>query len=170
MAIEFTLENVLAVVIALITLNLLFIGFYIVSVLREVKKTVHRAGVVIDEVDQTVKDGIEKAKAMNAPLQALATTATAFGGIIKTGDAIRKATQSILGGGQPSLDAGSVTETEAKSNALVQVEMEKPRVKSVKITEKPLNIEKEIRSEDIEVKFEADKKKIYRKPRFFKKK
>jgi hypothetical protein len=163
MAIEFTLENVLAVVIALITLNLLFIGFYIVSVLREVKKTVHRAGAVIDEVDQTVKDGIEKAKAMNAPLQALATTATAFGGIIKTGDAIRKATQSILGGGTPA-------EIEGRGEVVAQVEIEKPKVKSMKITEKTLNIEKEIEPEDVEVKIEAEKKKIYRKPRFFKKK
>ncbi|MDA1061190.1 MAG: hypothetical protein O3B47_05370 [bacterium] len=92
----FNLETVLAVVISLITLNLLFIGFYIASVLREVKKTVRKAGEVIDEVDQTVKDGIEKVSAMEKPLQALAMTTAAFGGIIKTAGAIRTATQSIM--------------------------------------------------------------------------
>lgn len=97
MPIEFTLETVLAVVISLVTLNLLFIGFYIISVLRAVKKTVNRAGEVIEEVDKTVKDGIEKAHAMEKPMQALATTAAAFGGIIKGSDVIRKATNSILG-------------------------------------------------------------------------
>lgn len=171
MAFEFSLENVLAIVIALITVNLLFIGFYIVSVLREVKKTVHRAGVVIDEVDKTVKDGLEKAKAMNAPLQALATTATAFGGIMKTGDVIRKATQSILGGGgseQPAV----VVNGDSKTTAVVEVKMEEPKIKSVKITDKPLAIKNEKKSEDYdvpEINIEADKKRVYRKPRFFKK-
>ncbi len=95
--INFNLETVLIVVISLITLNLLFIGFYIASVLREVKKTIRKAGDVIDEVDQTVKDGIEKVSAMEKPLQALAMTTAAFGGIIKTAGAIRNATQTIMG-------------------------------------------------------------------------
>lgn len=95
----FNLEMVLAIVISLITLNLLFIGFYIASVLREVKKTVRKAGDVIDEVDQTVKDGIDKVTAMEKPLQALAMTTAAFGGIIKTAGAIKNATQTIMGAG-----------------------------------------------------------------------
>jgi|SRR3989344_573878 len=95
--INFNLETVLVIVISLITLNLLFIGFYIASVLREVKKTIRKAGDVIDEVDQTVKDGIEKVSAMEKPLQALAMTTAAFGGIIKTAGAIRTATRSIMG-------------------------------------------------------------------------
>ena len=99
-SINFNLETVLAIVISLITLNLLFIGFYIASVLREVKKTVRKAGDVIDEVDQTVKDGIEKVGAMEKPLQALAMTTAAFGGIIKTAGAIRNATQTIMGAGE----------------------------------------------------------------------
>jgi len=93
---DLNLETVLAVVISLITLNLLFIGFYIVSVLREVKKTVQKAGGVIDEVDRTVKDGVEKVTAMERPLAALAATTAAFGGVIRTASAIRSATQSIL--------------------------------------------------------------------------
>lgn len=152
MPIELTLENVLAVVIGLITLNLLFIGFYIVSVLREVKKTVHRAGEVIDEVDKTVKDGVEKAKAMNKPLQALATTATAFGGIVKSGDAIRKATQSILGGNDDS---------EGKS-----VEVEKTTVKKKGGT---IEAKKEKKEMPLEIQSKTPKR-IYKKPRFFKKK
>lgn len=167
MAIEFTLENVLAVVIALITLNLLFIGFYIVSVLREVKKTVHRAGVVIDEVDKTVKDGIDKAKAMNAPLQALATTATAFGGIMKTGDAIRKATQSILGG--DSEDKVETKEVEVKET--VEIKTEEPASKPFRVKERPLSFDKDMKAEEFEVNIEveSEKKKSYKKPRFFKK-
>ena len=95
---QISLETVLAVVISLIALNLLFIGFYIVSVLRELKKTVQRAHSVIDDVDRTVKDGIEKVSAMERPLRALATTTAAFGGMIKGADVVRKATQSIMGG------------------------------------------------------------------------
>lgn len=100
----FNLEMVLAIVISLITLNLLFIGFYIASVLREVKKTIRKAGDVIDEVDQTVKDGIEKVSAMEKPLQALAMTTAAFGGIIKTAGAIKTATQTIMGASQEEGD------------------------------------------------------------------
>lgn len=112
--IEFTLENVLAVIIILITANLLFIGFYIISVLREVRNTVHKAGEVIDEVDKTVKDGIEKATAMQAPLQALATTASAFGGIIKSTGAIQRATQSILGSDEEEAEENSEETTKKK--------------------------------------------------------
>ena len=108
--INFNLETVLVIVISLITLNLLFIGFYIASVLREVKKTIRKAGDVIDEVDQTVKDGIEKVSAMEKPLQALAMTTAAFGGIIKTAGAIRTATQTIMGS-----NAEVVSETKTES-------------------------------------------------------
>ncbi len=165
--IEFTLETVLAIVIVLITANLLFIGFFIISVLREVKKTVTRAGTVIDEVDRSVKDGIEKAKAMNAPLQALATTATAFGGIMKTGDAIKKATQSILGGG--SSDEADVIEV-TPDVKVVEIKVEEPRAKPAKPAEKQFSIDTDdYQSEDYEVKIETDKKNTYKKPRFFKK-
>lgn len=90
-----TLQSVLIVIIILITINLLFVGFYIVMVLREVKKTVSKAGAVIDEVDRTVKDGIEKAEALEAPMQALAATTAALTGIIKGARVIGKATSSI---------------------------------------------------------------------------
>lgn len=114
-SINFNLETVLAVVISLITLNLLFIGFYIASVLREVKKTIRKAGDVIDEVDQTVKDGIEKVNAMEKPLQALAMTTAAFGGIIKTAGAIRSATQTIMGSGtEVDVDAKAETASAKK--------------------------------------------------------
>lgn len=126
--IEFTLENVLAIVIALITLNLLFIGFYIVSVLREVKKTVHRAGTIIDEVDRTVKDGIEKANAIQAPMQALASTAAAFGGIIKSTGAIRKATQSILGTNEADTESeNGLNEDESSSKNKKQGFFSRPK-------------------------------------------
>jgi hypothetical protein len=178
MAIEFSLETVLAVIIILITANLLFIGFYIISVLREVKKTVSRAGAVIDEVDKSVKDGVEKAKAINAPMQALATTTAALGGIMKTGEAIRKATQSILGGG--AITDGDVIEGE-QSKVVVEAKPEEVKPKETKVSEKPLKIEntptqvepsdkdKDFESDSYEVQIETDKKKMYRKPRFFKK-
>lgn len=91
------LELILAIVIILITINLLFVGFYIVLVLRDVRRTVNKAEGVIDEVDKTVNDGIEKANAMQAPLQALATTTAALAGVVKGTQVIRKATQSIMG-------------------------------------------------------------------------
>ena len=93
------LETVLAVIISLIALNLLFIGFYIISVLRDLKRTVNKAESVIGEVDRTVKDGIEKAQAMERPLRALATATAAVTGMVRGAGAIKKATQSIMSGG-----------------------------------------------------------------------
>lgn len=91
------LETVLAIVIVLITINLLFVGFYIVMVLRDVRRTVNKAENVIDEVDKSVVDGLEKASAMQAPLQALATTTAALAGVVKGTEIVRRATQSITG-------------------------------------------------------------------------
>ncbi len=91
------LETVLAIVIILITINLLFVGFYIVLVLKDVRRTVQKAEDVIEEVDRSVVDGIEKASAMQAPLQALATTTAALAGVVKGTELVRKATQSIAG-------------------------------------------------------------------------
>lgn len=91
------LETVLAIVIILITINLLIVGFYIILVLRDARRTVRKAESVIDEVDQSVKSGIEKAEALHVPLQALAVTTTALTGVIKGSNLIRKATQSIAG-------------------------------------------------------------------------
>ena len=91
------IETVLAIIITAIALNLIFIGFYIVGVLREVKNTVHKAGAMIDEVDQSVKDGIGKMTAMEKPLQAIATTSVALAGVIKGSGAVKRATESILG-------------------------------------------------------------------------
>ncbi len=90
------IETVLAVIITAIALNLIFIGFYIVGVLREVKKTVSKAGQIIDEVDQSVKDGVGKMTAMEKPLQAIATTSVALAGVIRGSGAVKKATESIL--------------------------------------------------------------------------
>lgn len=91
------LETVLAIVIILITINLLIVGFYIILVLKDARRTVRKAENVIDEVDQSVKSGIEKAEALHVPLQALAVTTTALTGVIKGSNLIRKATQSIAG-------------------------------------------------------------------------
>ena len=90
------LELVLSIVIILITINLLFVGGYITLVLRDVRKTVRKANAVIDDVDGSIKDGFEKAKAMEVPLQALATTATALTGIIKGSGIVRRKTETIL--------------------------------------------------------------------------
>jgi formate-dependent nitrite reductase membrane component NrfD len=92
------LESILAIVIVLITINLLFVGFYIVMVLKDVRRTVRKAENVISEVDRTVTDGIEKANAIQAPLQALAATTAALAGVVKGTEVVRRATQSIMGG------------------------------------------------------------------------
>lgn len=99
------LETVLAVVIALIAVNLIFIGFYIVKVLREISKTFEKARSMIEDVDQSVKDGIGKMAAIERPLQAIATTSVALAGVIKGGSAIRKATESILAASHPDKDS-----------------------------------------------------------------
>lgn len=90
-----SLEPVLIIIICLITLNLLFIGFYIVSVLRELKKTISKARQMIDDVDQSVKEGIDKVTAIERPLEALTTTANALAGFLKGADVVKKAAQSI---------------------------------------------------------------------------
>jgi hypothetical protein len=91
------LQTVLIIIIILITINLLFVGFYIVKVLRDVSKAVKRAHEVIDDVDQTVKDGIEKVKAMERPLEALSATTQALSGAVKSIGGVGKSAMSILG-------------------------------------------------------------------------
>lgn len=91
------LETILAIVISLITINLLLVGFYIVKVLREVLLTVRKAQEVMDEVDESIKDGVEKVKAMEKPLEAMAVTTAALSGVVKGAGVITKATRSILG-------------------------------------------------------------------------
>ncbi len=96
---QISLEAVLIIVIALITLNLLFIGFYILNVLRELKKTLSRARGMMEEVDRSVKTGMDKFIAIERPLEALSTTTNALAGFLKGADAIKKATQSIVNSG-----------------------------------------------------------------------
>jgi len=91
-----TLETVLIVVIVLISLNLLFIGFYIFTVLREVRKTVTKAKKIIDDVDETVKEEFSKISAVEKPLQALASIAAAVTGAVKAGGMIKRATTTIM--------------------------------------------------------------------------
>lgn len=85
-----TLETVLVVVIVLITLNLLLVGFYILKVLREAYKTIKKAQVVIDDVDVSIKDGVEKMKAMEKPLNAMAITSEAVTGVFKTAGLLKR--------------------------------------------------------------------------------
>lgn len=94
------LQTVLTVIIVLITINLIFVGFYIIKVLRDVSQVVKKASIVIDDVDKTVKDGIDKVKAMEKPLQAVATTTAAITsavGAVRNSNIFGKATRSILG-------------------------------------------------------------------------
>lgn len=109
------IETVLAVIITAIALNLIFIGFYIVGVLREVKNTVRKAGTIIDEVDQSVKDGVGKMTAMEKPLQAIATTSVALAGVIKGSGAIKKATESILAASNFQDDSENSSSSKSKS-------------------------------------------------------
>lgn len=109
------IETVLAVIITAIALNLIFIGFYIVGVLREVKNTVRKAGTIIDEVDQSVKDGVGKMTAMEKPLQAIATTSVALAGVIKGSGAIKKATESILSASNFQDDSENSSSSKSKS-------------------------------------------------------
>lgn len=92
---QITLESVLIIVIVLITLNLLFIGFYILSVLKELKRTLTRARGMMEEVDRSVKSGMDKFIAIERPLEALSTTTNALAGFLKGSNVIKKATQSM---------------------------------------------------------------------------
>lgn len=111
---QITLEGVLIIVIALITLNLLFIGFYILSVLRELKKTLTRARGMMEEVDRSVKTGMDKFIAIERPLEALSTTTNALAGFIKGAGVLKKTTQSILN----SSNASTANEIDAKDDEL----------------------------------------------------
>src|SRR3989344_9320847 len=92
-----TLQTILIAVLILVTLQLLFIGFYVITVLKELKKTVNTAQKVINDVDETVKGGLEKMVVMEKPLQALAAITAAVTGAVKAGGVIRRTTQSIIG-------------------------------------------------------------------------
>lgn len=97
---QIDLESILAIVITAITVNLIFIGVYIMKVLREISNTVQKAGKMIDDVDQSVQDGIGKVAAMEKPLQAIATTSVALAGVLKGTGIVQKATDSIISASQ----------------------------------------------------------------------
>ncbi len=101
------LETVLTIFIVLITINLLVVGFYIVLILRDVRRTVNKAENVIDDVDKTVKDGLEKAQAMEAPLAALASTTQALSGAVKGTGAIKRMTETIVGPKDSTFEASN---------------------------------------------------------------
>lgn len=117
---QINLETVLIVVIGLITLNLLFIGFYILSVLRELKRTLNRARGMMEEVDRSVKTGMDKFIAIERPLEALSTTTNALAGFLKGADAIKKATQSIVNSGVTASD--SIPSKKIEATVVVQDE------------------------------------------------
>ncbi len=105
---QISLETVLVAVIVLITLNLLFIGFYIINVLRELKRTISKAHEMIDDVDRSVKDGIDKVVSIEKPLQALTNTANAIAGFFKGADNIKKS----VGGTHDNKPAEAVSSIE----------------------------------------------------------
>ena len=94
--ISLNIETVLMFVIALITIQLLIVGIYIIMLLRDTRRTVGKAEKVIDDIDKSVKDGIEKASAMQAPLAALATTTTAVSNMMKGAGSLRDMTKSVI--------------------------------------------------------------------------
>lgn len=158
------LQTVLIVIIILITINLLFVGFYIVKVLRDVSKAVRRAHEVIDDVDQSVKDGIEKVKAMERPLEALSTTTQALSGAVKSIGGVGKSAMSILGDLRgrntvPHVDTDVSDNTLSTDNlSLSDDDLEKPKeVNSL------LGDSEEAAEENL-----AKKKRLL-KPRFFRK-
>lgn len=156
---QISLEGVLIVVIALITLNLLFIGFYILSVLRELKKTLTRARGMMEEVDRSVKTGMDKFIAIERPLEALSTTTNALAGFLKGAGAIKKATQSILNSGESGVKKTTATAVDAKVEAAASNDEESsmPTVK-IKTAETVIETEPVTPAE----------KKSHKKPKFFK--
>lgn len=107
---QIDLETILALVITAITLNLIFIGWYIMTVLKEIRKTIQKAGKMIDDVDQSVQDGVGKMVAMEKPLQAIATTSVALAGVLKGSGIVQRATDSILAASRNINSNGTSTE------------------------------------------------------------
>jgi hypothetical protein len=171
---QITLEGVLIIVIALITLNLLFIGFYILSVLRELKKTLTRARGMMEEVDRSVKTGMDKFIAIERPLEALSTTTNALAGFIKGAGMLKKTTQSILN------SSGASAEDEAEdmeSEIPLKPYRERPVVATKKATKTTVTVEEaeveplpELTEEELEQEMAKEKPVIVqpkRKPKFF---
>ena len=94
--ITITIETVLIFVIIIITLQLFIVGIYIILLLRDTRRTVLKAESVIDDIDKSVKDGIEKASAMQAPLAALATTTKALNGMMKGATSLKDMTKTVI--------------------------------------------------------------------------
>jgi uncharacterized protein YoxC len=160
---QISLESVLIVIIVLISLNLIFIGFYIVSVLRELRKTVVKARQIMEDVDRSVKDGVDKVISIERPLQALAATTNALAGLIKGAEIIKKATNSILWNNsnkQEPVDAEFATLDDLPVDQPKKEEQEESPFKMNAVKEEPL----------IEEKPQEDtaKKPVFRTPRFFK--
>ena len=186
---QITLESVLIIVIVLITLNLLFIGFYILNVLRELKKTLTRARGMMEEVDRSVKSGMDKFIAIERPLEALSSTTNALAGFLKGNSVIKKATQSILNstGNTPSavvdkpassFDLDESIEADLETEEVVSEPKQTPRPKvnmhksQAKIQPtRGAQTEDEFLAPDVSDLKEdspAPEKKASKKPRFFK--
>ncbi len=91
------LETILVIVIAIITIQLIVVGVYIIMLLRDTKRTVNKAEKVIDDINVSVKDGIDKATAMQAPLAALATTTNAINSMMKGATSLKDMTKTVMG-------------------------------------------------------------------------
>ncbi len=64
--------------------------------LRDTRRTVLKAEAVIDDIDKSVKSGIDKASAMQAPLAALATTTTALNGMMRGATSLKDMTKTVI--------------------------------------------------------------------------
>jgi hypothetical protein len=93
---EIDAETILSIFVAVVVVNIVFLTFYLLGVLKEIKNTVQKAGKVIDDVDRSVKDGLGRVTNMEKPLQALATTSVALAGVLRSTGIMKKATDSII--------------------------------------------------------------------------
>ena len=185
---QITLESVLIIVIVLITLNLLFIVFYILNVLRELKKTLTRARGMMEEVDRSVKSGMDKFIAIERPLEALSSTTNALAGFLKGNSVIKKATQSILNStgntsstvvDQPatSFDLEESIEADFETEEMISEPKHAPKPKVTHKSQSKVQPTRGAQTEDeflapdvsdLKEDSPAPEKKASKKPRFFK--
>ena len=90
------LQIVLIVIIALLTINLIYIGFLVARVLKKAMSVLDRALEAVNNIDASVQNGLEKAKELEQPLHAIAETTKVVSGIVN-GPIAKKAANSILG-------------------------------------------------------------------------
>lgn len=90
------LQIVLIIIIAILALNLIYMGYLVARVLKRATAVLDRALEAINNIDANVQNGLEKAKELEKPLHAISETTKVVSDIVH-GPIARKAASSIRG-------------------------------------------------------------------------